>query len=144
MVAVIAVERNTSQEELRELSWTFESESPPVWLRWALEEVGDEVSLATGFGAEGCVLVHMLSQIDRRARIFYLDTDLLFPETYALRDQLQSRYGGQFERRATSVPGRERAERFGEGLGNGHRGVGCGLRKAEPLVETLTDLQAWI
>jgi phosphoadenosine phosphosulfate reductase len=144
MVAVIAVERNTSQEELRELSWTFESESPQVVLRWALEEFGDEVALATGFGAEGCVLVHMLSQIDRRARIFYLDTDLLFPETYALRDQLQSRYGVQFERRATSVSVPAQAQQFGERLWERQPDLCCRLRKVEPLVETLTDLQAWI
>ena len=44
-------------------------------------------ALATGFGVEGCVLVAMMSNISRGTRIFYLDTDLLFPETYALRGQ---------------------------------------------------------
>ena len=32
------------------------------------------------------------------ARFFYLDTDVLFPETYETRDRLAERYGIEFER----------------------------------------------
>ena len=32
------------------------------------------------------------------ARIFYLDTDVLFKETYETRDRLAERYGFEFER----------------------------------------------
>ena len=85
--------RTKRQAKVKALSEEFETASPEEILRWAVEEFGSDMALATGFGAEGCVLVAMLSAITPSARIFYLDTDLLFPETYALRDELEARYG---------------------------------------------------
>ena len=78
------------------ISSELETESAEVVLRWAVREFGLDVALATGFGAEGCVLIRMLSEIDRNARMFYLDTDLLFPETYELILKLEARYGVHF------------------------------------------------
>jgi len=143
-VAASAIDRYTSDEELRELSSEFEAQQPQDVLRWALGEFGDDVALATGFGAEGCVLVHMLSEINRNARIFYLDTDLLFPDTYALRDQLTARYGVGFERRSTTLSLDAQNNRFGERLWERRPDLCCKLRKVEPLIETLSDLEAWI
>ena len=40
----------------------------------------------------------MAHRIEPRARFFYVDTELLFPETYATRDALAERYGIEFER----------------------------------------------
>ncbi len=40
----------------------------------------------------------MATQIDPNARFFYLDTDVLFPETYETRDRLEERYGIKFHR----------------------------------------------
>src|SRR5947207_13045740 len=85
------------------ISNELEMTSPEEVLRWAIEEFATDVALATGFGAEGCVLVAMLAAISADARIFYLDTELHFQETYALRDRLEARYAVHFERRATSV-----------------------------------------
>jgi len=143
-VAALAIDRNTSDEELQDLASEFEMREPQQVLRWALEEFGNDVALATGFGAEGCVLVHMLSQIDRFARIFYLDTDVLFPETYALREQLEVRYGVRFERRATVLSLEDQSKQFGEQLWERQPDLCCKLRKVEPLLETLGDLSAWI
>ena len=74
--------------ELYTLPNDFETAAPQTILKWALDEFGSDVALATGFGTEGCILVDMVARIDPSARIFYLDTDLLFPETYELRDRL--------------------------------------------------------
>jgi len=102
------------------------------------------VALATGFGAEGCVLIHMVSTINRNARIFYLDTDLLFPETYRLCQQLKARFGVQFERRATRLSLSAQAEEYGERLWERQPDLCCRLRKVEPLKEILAGLRAWI
>src|SRR5260370_671383 len=102
-VAALAIDYDATDEELAAVSGEFETQSPEAVLRWAFEEFGPDVALATGFGAEGCVLIDMVARITKGARIFYLDTDLLFPETYALRDQLEARYGIRFERRATRL-----------------------------------------
>jgi phosphoadenosine phosphosulfate reductase len=143
-VAVAAVGYETTDEELRALSEEFEHAPPEAVLRWAVEEFGPDVALATGFGAEGCVLVAMLSQISSGARVFYLDTDLLFPETYALRDRLEARYDVRFERRATRLSLGAQAEEHGERLWERRPDLCCRLRKIEPLREMLRGLRAWV
>ncbi len=133
-----------AEVELTTLSQQFEHAAPEDILRWAIEEFGPDVALATGFGAEGCVLIDMLARIDRRARIFYLDTDLLFPETYELTYRLAARYQVSFERRASQITLAEQEKAYGEKLWQRQPDKCCQLRKVEPLLETLADLRAWI
>lgn len=137
--AKIAVDDN-----LESISRELETESPETVLRWSLREFGPDVALATGFGAEGCVLIRMLSEIDRTARMFYLDTDLLFPATYELIGKLEARYGVRFEQRTSRLSLAEQAARYGERLWEREPDVCCQLRKVEPLREMLSGLRAWI
>src|SRR6267378_3007960 len=148
-VAALSFARETTDNDLEDISQEFEMASPEAILRWAIEEFGTDMALATGFGAEGCVLVAMLSTIrplnsSKGTRIFYLDTDLLFPETYALRDQLEARYGVHFERRATSLSLSDQAAQYGERLWEREPDLCCRLRKVEPLREILKGLRAWV
>src|SRR5258708_1455978 len=140
----LTLDYDLTDEELAVVSDEFETQSPEAVLRWAFEEFGPDVALATGFGAEGCVLIDMVARITKGARIFYLDTDLLFPETYALRDQLEARYGIRFERRATRLSLSTQAAALGERLWEREPDRCCHLRKVEPLREVLTGLRAWI
>jgi phosphoadenosine phosphosulfate reductase len=143
MSAALSLDETTS-EDLKVISDEFEKAPPETILRWAAEEFGPDVALATGFGAEGCMLIAMLSAISPGTRIFYLDTDLLFPETYALRDRLEKRYGVQFERRATSLSLSDQAAAYGEQLWGREPDLCCRLRKVEPLREMLSGLRAWV
>lgn len=139
-----AVGEDLGVEELRELSEGFEGASPEAVLYWAAGRFGEEVALATGFGAEGCVLIDMLARVAPRMRVFYLDTDLLFPETYQLAARLSARYGVRFERRATRLTLAAQADLRGERLWERDPGECCRLRKVEPLRETLAGLRAWV
>lgn len=143
-VVALASLRDASDEELRAISDDFESAAPETILRWALDEFGDDVAIATGFGVEGCVLIDAVARVDNSARIFYLDTDLLFPDTYALIEQLTARYGVRFERRATRVSLDAQAEIYGEKLWERDPSECCRLRKVEPLKQMLSDLGAWV
>jgi len=143
-VCTQSISAEATDAELRAISDVFALARPEEVLRWAMESFGPDVALATGFGAEGCVLVSMLASIDKHARIFYLDTDLLFPETYALRDQLAARYGVHFERRANRLSLDEQAALYGERLWERRPDQCCRLRKIEPLREMLSELSAWI
>ncbi len=142
--AALSISEETTNRDWRVISNEFGTVSPEAVLRWAIEEFSPDVALATGFGAEGCVLMAMLSAIDPGMRIFYLDTDLLFPETYALRDQLEVRYGVQFERRATSLSVNDQAAEYGERLWEREPDLCCRLRKVEPLKEMLKGMRAWV
>ncbi|MGH9905858.1 MAG: phosphoadenylyl-sulfate reductase [Pyrinomonadaceae bacterium] len=143
-VAELAIDFDVTDEVLKVISAELETEPPESVLRWAFREFGPDVALATGFGAEGCVLIDMVSRITSGARIFYLDTDLLFPETHALRNQLEARYGIRLERRATRLSLSEQAAEYGDRLWERQPDVCCQLRKVEPLKEMRTGLRAWI
>src|SRR5258705_6695759 len=122
----------------------FDGAQPEDVLRWPIKELVSDFALTTVFGTEGCVLVHMVARNDPAARIFYLDTDLLFPETYKLRDQLAARYGVRFERRGSHRSLEQQALRYGEKLWERDPDLCCRLRKVEPLREMLSGLHAWI
>ena len=148
-LATLSIREETTEKDWQVMSEGFETASPETVLTWAIEEFSSEVALATGFGAEGCVLIAMLSAIRPLKtgidmRIFYLDTDLLFPETYALRDQLEARYGFEFERRATSLSVDDQAARYGDRLWEREPDLCCRLRKVEPLREMLQGMRAWV
>jgi len=140
----VATALNIADDEVLALAEKFEKAQPQTVLRWAIDEFGSEVALATGFGTEGCVLVDMIAKIDATARIFYLDTDLLFPQTYELCNQLAARYGVSFERRTSQRSLEQQALRHGEKLWERDPDLCCRLRKVEPLKEMLTGLQAWV
>ena len=142
-LATVSLVDETIEEGLKK-SVELEQAQPETILRWAVEEFGADVALATGFGAEGCVLIAMLAAISPRTRIFYLDTDLLFPETYALRNRLAARYGVQFERKATGLSLEDQAREYGPELWKRDPDLCCRLRKVEPLREMLSGLRAWV
>jgi phosphoadenosine phosphosulfate reductase len=133
-----------SSQDIEDLATEFEPGPPESVLRWATEEFGSGVALATGFGPEGCVLIDMLAQLGQQTRIFYLDTDLHFAETFSLVRRLEMRYGVSFERRATHLTLTAQEQEFGAKLWERDPDRCCQLRKVDPLVETLANLQAWI
>ena len=98
------VQENFSAEAIQELNQRFEGRSPQEVLTYALERFFPKVVLACSFGAEDMVLWDMMHRINPRASLFYLDTDFLFPETYAVRDRLMDRYKVSAEQVIRVVP----------------------------------------
>ena len=62
-------------------------------LAWGAERFAPRITLATGFGVEGCVLIDLIARNDLPIDLFTLDTGLLFPETYSLWKTLERHYG---------------------------------------------------
>jgi phosphoadenosine phosphosulfate reductase len=52
-----------------------------------------QVALLSSFGAESSVLLHMVSEVAPDLTVIFLDTQKLFPETIAYRDQLVAELG---------------------------------------------------
>ena len=131
-------------ERLERLRRRFENRPPRELLEWASGEFGSSLALATSFGPQTIVLMHLLVQVDPKATIFYLDTDLLFPETYALRDRLQRRLGVEFRRVPASLPLHGQQAIYGAELWKREPERCCYLRKVLPLQRYLSDKRAWI
>ena len=130
--------------QLKQASTELEGSSPQLVLRWGFENFAPDIVLATGFGPEGVALMHMASEIRPETRVFYLDTDLLFPETYALRDELVRRLGIRFERVPAGLSLGEQASRYGEALWQSDPDSCCYLRKVVPQRDYLRNYRAWI
>src|ERR671925_297753 len=75
-------------ETAKQIGLKLEGSSPETILRWSFENFAPSIVMATGFGPEGIVLMHFISEIRPETIVFYLDTDLLFSHTYELRDEL--------------------------------------------------------
>jgi phosphoadenosine phosphosulfate reductase len=113
-------------------------------VRWGLEEFHPEVAIASSFGAEDVVLIDIAARAQKHFRVFTLDTDFLFDETYALIGQIEERYGIEIERCRSALTPEEQARQHGEALWGREPDRCCGLRKVEPLTKKLGELDAWI
>jgi phosphoadenosine phosphosulfate reductase len=113
-------------------------------IRWGLARFHPEVAVASSFGAEDMVLIDMAARIQPQFRVFTLDTDFLFPETYALIGQAEKQYGLTVERRRSRYTPEEQAKAFGKALWSREPDQCCNLRKVEPLTRKLSELSAWI
>ena len=134
-----------SDEEVKQISAELESKHPADILAWVDRTFGPErVTMATGFGAEGVVLIDMLSSVNRNIPIFYLDTDVLFPETYDLRQKLESYYEIRFYRYASAYSMDDQTEHYGPRLWERDPDRCCSIRKLEPLKRALEGRSAWI
>lgn len=116
----------------------------PEVLSWASETFAPDLALATSFGPQTIVLMHMAAEIGADVQAFYLDTNLLFPQTYTLRDQLIERLGISVTQVKASLSLEAQAERFGDRLWGEQPNLCCELRKVLPLRHYLSKKKAWL
>ena len=121
----------------------LESASTVEILRWASQSI-PRLTFATGFGAEGCVIIDLIARERLPIDLFTLDTDVLFPETYELWQRLQNKYGVHIRavRAAHTIP--EQALVHGPRLWERDSDRCCELRKVIPLRHELAKFDGWI
>lgn len=122
----------------------LEGKSPAEILRWASKQIGAKLTFATGFGAEGCVIIDLIARNNLPIDLFTIDTGLLFPETYELWRRLEAKYGLTIRavRPLHSVD--QQAVAHGAALWECDPDRCCELRKVTPLRNALTGFDAWI
>ncbi len=140
-------EHSASAEELAAWGESFEAKQPQELLAAVIERYAPKIVLACSFGAEDVVLVDMVHRINPSVPLFYLDTEFLFPETYATRDRVIERYELQPQQviqvKSLLTP-EQQAAQHGEALWTRHPDQCCELRKVEPLTRVLKGFDAWI
>ncbi|MDR4494066.1 MAG: phosphoadenylyl-sulfate reductase [Nitrospirales bacterium] len=133
--------------ELNSLHQSLEGTAPQEIVRTAIQLFGDQLILACSFGAEDVVLADMLFRINPQGRLFYLDTDFLFPETFVVRDRFIQRYDLQTNQiipMKSALTPEEQAAQYGEALWLRDPDQCCKLRKVDSLTKILRHYQAWI
>ena len=103
-------------------------------LAYAAERHHPRLVMACSFQKEESVLIDMLTEIQPAARVFTIDTGVLFPETHRVWRAIEERYGLKVEvEDASSLDGRPwTAERC------------CGEHKVAALERALEGVEAWI
>jgi phosphoadenosine phosphosulfate reductase len=131
--------------DLEQINAAFAGCPTEALLDWATAEFGDRIALTCSFsGASGMVLLDMLARLGRGTPVIFLDTDLLFPETYALAEAAARRYGIPIERRHPALTLDEQARQEGPRLYERDPDRCCAIRKIAPLAEALAPYDAWI
>ena len=135
--------RWTSTEIAREAG-RLEGRPPDEILAWAAAQFGAGIVFATGFGAEGCLLVDIIGRHRLPIRMIVLDTGLLFPETYELWRQLETKYGVAIHAVHPELTLDRQAAQYGARLWESDPDECCALRKVAPLQQALRGKDAWI
>jgi phosphoadenosine phosphosulfate reductase len=122
----------------------LEGRTPAEILRWASARFGAKLTFATGFGAEGCVIIDLVARENLPIDLFTLDTGLLFPETYELWRRLEARYGVTIRGVRPDHSIEQQAAAHGPALWERDPDRCCELRKIVPLRNALVGFDAWI
>lgn len=115
-------------------------------IRWSVERFADRrMVITTAFGMEGCALIDMYARHGRPITVIYLDTMFFFPETYALIHRMIERYPHfAFINRGTSLTPEQQADHFGPELWKHNPDLCCKLRKVDPMLQALANVDVWI
>lgn len=132
-------------ESAAALNAQFEGVETTEMLRRLFDEPPFEaVALVSSFGAESAVLLHMIAQIDKTVPLIFVNTQKIFGETLAYRDELAERLGF-VDLRVYRPDPYLLAQKDATSLRWSYDPDGCcDLRKVEPLRRALAPFDAWV
>lgn len=133
--------------QLAEINAELEALSAPERVRWALENLDGEFALASSFGIQSAVMLHLVTQEAPNVPVILTDTGYLFKETYQFIDQLTELLSLNLHvYRAQTSPAWQEA-RYGQLWDQGIDGIKQynRLNKVEPMRRALDELNvsAW-
>ena len=139
------IENESSLGVIADISAELEHAQPQEIVDWAVASFGADLALACSFGGpSGMVLLDMIVKTDVPVPIYYLDTGLLFEETYKHIMRVSEHYGIVPIAVATNVSLREQAATHGDELWKSNPDLCCNIRKVLPQREFLAKYAAWI
>lgn len=107
-------------------------------------ELAGRTAIVSSFGAESAVLLHLVAQVDKEVPVIFINTQKMFGETLAYRDELAERLGF-VDLRVFRPDPRVLSAKDATGLRWSYDPDGCcDIRKVEPLRRALLPFDAWI
>jgi len=129
--------------EISRESERLETAEPQEILRWAAERFGTRFTMATAFGPEGMILIHMLAEVAPQTPIFNLDTGYQFKETLELREEIKRRYGIAVEMKQPDTTVEQYERQHGGPVYRTNPDQCCFDRKVKVLERAVVGMQAW-
>jgi phosphoadenosine phosphosulfate reductase len=133
-----------SQLQIEQMRDVAEEWNPEEVLRWAFDAFQPGIEIASGFGAEGIVLLDLAARACPLLKVFTLDTGYIFPQTLELTNKVELRYGMRVERLHPEVTPDAQAQIYEPALWNKDPDLCCEIRKIRPLKKKLASLCAWV
>jgi phosphoadenosine phosphosulfate reductase len=109
----------------------------------AVERFHPRLYVACSFQKEASVILDMILRIEPEARVFTVDTGVLFPETYETWREVERRYGIDIDVYQGMTLARQ-ATLHGDRLWRRDPDACCSIRKVNPLREALSGVDAWV
>jgi phosphoadenosine phosphosulfate reductase len=131
------------EQLIQQAAEQYENDSPEALIAWAVDTFPN-ITFACSFGAEDVVIIDMIHKTRPGTKIFYLDTDLHFQETYDTRDKLAEEYNIDFIQVKPKLTLEEQSALHGEEMWKSNPNGCCNIRKVEPLTDILSQFEAWI
>lgn len=130
---------------LAEMAEKFEGAAPQEILAWAIARYQPRIVLSCSFGGPTAIVaLDIVMSIAPATPVYYLDTDLLFPETHALIARVAERYGISPIKVTPELSLAEQAREHGDRLWERSPDDCCALRKVAPQERFLSSHDAWI
>ncbi len=111
-------------------------------LRWAAEEFGEHLTVASSMGDEA--LVHLVGTTIPGADVFFLDTGYHFAETLGTRDAYEAMLPLTIRTILPLLTVAEQDAEHGAALHDRDPDACCAMRKVEPLNRALATHDAWV
>jgi phosphoadenosine phosphosulfate reductase len=141
---IIDVAPAFTADEVKAYAARYAGVDTPALIAGVLADLSGRVAAVSSFGAESAVLLHLIAEVDKAVPVIFVNTQKMFGETLAYRDELTERLGLTDLRVHRPDPHRL-AVRDATSLRWSFDPDGCcDLRKVEPLRRALAPFDAWL
>lgn len=131
--------------KLDELSRDLESRTAREIVEWALDTFDPHVAVASSFGVNSAVMLHLCTRVRPDIPVLSIDTGFLFPETACFRDQLAGQLSLNLHICRPEIPREAFLARHGL-MWRSDPDACCAINKCEPLKKAKHDLRlrSWL
>ncbi|WP_120513979.1 phosphoadenylyl-sulfate reductase [Photobacterium salinisoli] len=129
--------------QLAEINAELEQMTAQERVRWALEFLDGNFALASSFGIQSAVMLHLVTQESPNVPVILTDTGYLFPETYQFVDFLTERLNLNLKVYRSELSPAWQEARYGQLWTQGVDGIKQynKMNKVEPMRRALEELE---
>jgi len=129
---------------LAEVNVLLEQKTAVERVKWAAENLEDELVLSSSFGIQAAVCLHLITSVKADTPIILTDTGYLFPETYQFIDDLTKQLNLNLKIYSAEHSAAWQEARYGKLWENGVEGLTKynQINKVEPMKRALRELNA--
>jgi len=129
--------------ELAEANDRLETATPDEIVKYAVDRFFPKLTMGTAFGPEGCLILAMLSKVNKDVYVFNLETGYQFKETHELRDRIAEKYGITVAYHSHEQTVEEYEKANGGPLYKTNPDQCCFDRKIKVLRQSVVGMHAW-